>query len=196
MPTANTAYRALIRLYPRDFRDRYRDDLEQNFSDLVDDRGAGTAWARIAIDLAVTVPRYRLEAIMTERHSATTLSIAITLLAAAGLLSVPIGFYPGIVLLPVAVALAVAQRSTIARSIRTPDSNRRRRRLTIAAALALLWAVSTTLVLLDIRHEDDWGGKVVVYNLIFFVTLIAAVVYLIVGLLTPKANRHLASPVG
>ena len=195
MSAAEAAYRALIRLYPRDFRDRYRDDLVQNFSDLVDEYGGRAAWARTAIDLAVTVPRYRLEAIMTERHSATTLSVAITLLAAAGLLSVPTGFYPGIVLLPVAIALAVAQRSTLARAIRTPDSSRRRRRLTIAGALAVTWAVATIIIVLDLRHEEHWGGKVVVYNLIFFVTLIGAVVYFIVGLLTPKAVGPLASPV-
>lgn len=193
MPAA-AVYRALIRLYPSDFRDRYRDDLVQNFSDLVDDRGARAAWARTAVDLAVTVPRYRLEAIMTERNSATTLSVAITLLAAAGLLSVPIGFYPGIVLLPVAAALAVAQRSTLARAIRNPDSNRRRRRLTIAGALAASCVVATTIFVLDVRGEEHWGGKVVVYNLIFFVTLIGAIAYLIVGLLTPKVDQHLASP--
>ena len=130
---------------------------------------------------------------MTERHSATTLGFAIALLATAGLLSVPIGFYPGVVLLPVAGALAVAQRSTLARSIRTPDSNRRRRRLTIAAALAVAWAVATVIIVLDLRHEDHWGGKVVVYNLIFFVTLIGAVVYFIVGLLTPKAVQPFSS---
>ena len=165
----------------------------QSFSDLVDSRGTGAACARTAIDLAITVPRYRLEATMTERHSATTLGFAIALLATAGLLSVPIGFYPGVVLLPVARALAVAQRSTLARSIRTPDSNRRRRRLIIAAALAVAWAVATVIIVLDLRHEEDWGGKVAVYNSIFFVTLIGAVVYLIVGLLTPQAVRPFSS---
>lgn len=194
MPTTDAAYRALIRLYPRRFRDRYSDDLVQNFTDLVDDRGVRAAWTRTAVDLAVTVPRYRLEAIMTERHSAAALSVAITLLAAAGLLSVPIGSYPGIVLLPVAAGLAVAQRSTLARAIRTPDSNRRRRRLTIAGVLATSCVVATTIFVLDVRGEEHWGGKVVVYNLIFFVTLIGAIAYLTVGLLTPKADQHLASP--
>ena len=193
MPAAHAAYRTLIRLYPKDFRDRYRDDLVQSFSDLVDSRGTGAACARAAIDLAITVPRYRLEATMTERHSATTLGFAIALLATAGLLSVPIGFYPGVVLLPVAGALAVAQRSTLARSIRTPDSNRRRRRRIIAGARAVTWAGAANLGVRDIRPEDPWGGKVVVYNLIFFVTLIGAVVYFIVGLLTPRAIRPLPS---
>ena len=56
MPVAHAAYRALIRLYPREFHDRYRDDLVQSFSDLVDSRGTGAACARTAIDLAITVP--------------------------------------------------------------------------------------------------------------------------------------------
>ena len=194
MPAPLDVYRALIRLYPKDFRDHYHDDLVQNFTDLVKHRGAPGAWALTAVDLIVTVPRYRLEAIMTERHSAATLTVAITLLGAAGLLSVPAGFYPGIVLLPVAAALAVAQRSTLARAIRTPDANRRRRRLTIAGALAVTWIVATTIFVLDLRHDEHWGGKAVVYNLIFFVTLIGALAYLIVGLLTPKSDQHLARP--
>ena len=195
MPTADAAYRILIRLYPKGFRDQYRDDLVQNFRDLVTERGARAAWTRTAVDVVVTVPRYRLEAIMTERHSATTLSIAIALMAAAGLISVPVGLPLGLVLLPLAAALAVAQRSTLARAIRTPDTNRRRRRLTIAGALAAICVVSTTIFAFDLRGEDHWGGKAVVYNLVFYVTLIGAITYLIVGLLTPKAGEQtLASP--
>jgi hypothetical protein len=127
--TTTGIYRAVIRLYPREFRARYRDDLVQHFTDLVNERGLRAAWTRTAVDLIVTVPRYRLEAIMNERHSTTTLTVAITLLAAGGLLSVPAGIYPGIVLLPLAGALAVGQRSALARAIRTADSHRRQRRL-------------------------------------------------------------------
>ena len=43
--------------------------------------------------------------------------------------------------------------------------------------------MATVIIVLDLRHEEDWGNKVVVYNLIFFVTLIGALVYFIVGLL-------------
>ncbi|MEO8693297.1 MAG: hypothetical protein ABI658_07250 [Acidimicrobiales bacterium] len=114
-------YRALTRLYPRDFRARYRDDLVQHFADLVDDHGVRVAWTRTAIDLIVTVPRYRLEVIMNERHGTVTLAVAITLLAGGGLLSVPAGIYPGIVLLPLAGVLAIGQRSALARGRLQPD---------------------------------------------------------------------------
>lgn len=59
----------------------------------------------------------------------------LTLLATGGVVGVLTDFYSGIVLFAAAAALALAQRSTLARAIRTPDSNRRRRRLGIAAVL-------------------------------------------------------------
>lgn len=62
----------------------------------------------------------------------------LTLLATGGVVGVLTDFYSGIVLFAAAAALALAQRSTLARAIRTPDSNRRRRRLGIAAVLGAL----------------------------------------------------------
>ncbi len=103
----------------------------QHFADLVTDRGARAAWTRTGVDLIVTIPRYRLENIMTEQHSATILHLAITLLAAGGVLSLLTGLGPGLALLLAAVVLAVSQRSTLAHAIRTPDTNRRRRRLAL-----------------------------------------------------------------
>lgn len=82
MPASHPIYRSLVRLYPRDFRLSYGADLEQHFADLVTDRGARAAWARTGVDLIVTIPRYRLENIMTEQHSSTTVHLTITLLAA------------------------------------------------------------------------------------------------------------------
>ena len=67
-------------------------------------------------DLLLTVPRYRLETVMSDRLSATTLNVIITLLVAGGLISFMMGVGPGILLVGVAVVLAVAQRTTLARA--------------------------------------------------------------------------------
>jgi len=192
MSARHPVYRSLVRLYPRDFRDHYRDDLVQNFADLVADRGARAAWTRTGVDLIVTVPRYRLESIMTERHSATSLNVAITLLAAGGVLSVLTGVFPGLVLFVAALALAVAQRSTLARAIRTPDSNRRRRRLRVAAVLALVFLASIVSYALDLSDDHISGISLLVHNAIGGPAMVGAIVYLIAGLFTPRAPDNRA----
>lgn len=196
MPARHPVYRSMVHLYPREFRDHYGDDLEQHFADLVTDRGARAAWTRAGVDLIVTVPRYRLERIMTEQHSATTLNVAITLLAAGGVLSVLTGVGPGLVLIVAAIVLAVAQRSTLARAIRTPDSNRRRRRLRIAVVLALVFLASIVSYALDLSDDHISGESLLIHNAIGTPAMVGAIVYLIAGLLTPRApDDHPATPV-
>jgi len=187
MPARHPLYRSLLRLYPKDFRTDYGEDLLQHFGDLVTDMGTPAAWVRTGIDLVVTVPRYQLETIMTERHSATTVHIALTVLAAGGALSFVAGFGPGIVLLVAAIVVAFAQRCALARSIRTPDATRRRRRLATAVALAAICAASIISYASAISHPNVSDTSLIVHNAIGIPTLIGAIVYLIVGLLTPRA---------
>lgn len=194
MSSPHLLYRSLLRLYPRGFRGYYGDDLVQHFADLVADRGARAAWTRTGVDLLVTVPRYRLESIMNEQHSATSLNVAITLLAAGGVLGVLTGIYPGLVLLLAALALAVSQRSTLARAIRTPDSNRRRRRLGTAGLLTVVFLAS--FVSLFNASKDRWAGGEQMLIAIGVPAMVGAVVFLIAGLLTPKTpNSGLVTPV-
>lgn len=196
MSAPHRVYRSLVRLYPRDFRLGYGDDLVQHFADLVTDRGRRAAWTRTGIDLIVTVPRYRLECVMTEQHTATTLNVAITLLASAGVLSVLTGLYPGAVLLVVAVGVAIAQRSTLARAVRIPDSNRRRRRLGTAAILALVSVATIVSYVRAVGDEDVSGASLVIHNAIGVPAMVGAIVFLIAGLLTPKAaDRGPVAPV-
>lgn len=65
--SAVRVYRRLLWLYPRDFRDRYADDLVQTLADLSGELGPWRAWRRVSLDLVVTVPRYRLETLMNEQ---------------------------------------------------------------------------------------------------------------------------------
>jgi hypothetical protein len=180
-------YRSLLMLYPRDFRDRYADDLVQTFRDLSGELGARRAWRRVTLDLVVTVPRYRLETLMNDNRSSTALTLAITVMAVAGITSVFVGLYPGVVLVPLAGAIGITQRSKLARSIDVVDGSRlRRKRLRTAAVLAASLPV-IYLVSLPILG-DHWGIDAVVAFGLWVGVLIAAVCYVIVGISTPKSR--------
>ncbi len=184
---APSFYRSLLRLYPREFRADYGDDLVQSFTDLSDERGHRCAWRRVALDLVVTVPRYRLETIMNERHRTTVLTGTIVAMACAGIVSVLVGLYVGVVLLPLAAVVAITQRSHLARSMDVVDGDRlRRKRLRVAAILAGLLPV-IYFVSLPILG-DSWGADAVVAFAIWTAVLIAAVCYFIAGITTPRAR--------
>jgi len=122
-------YRGLTLLYPRQFRNRYRDDLIQHHADLTRDRGRAAAWSRSGLDLIVTIPRYHLETAMNPQHTTNALNVIVAALGIAGLLAiVTVYSFIGAALLVVATVLAVSQRSQLARSIRVRDSDRRRHR--------------------------------------------------------------------
>ena len=185
--SAVRVYRSLLLLYPRDFRDRYTDDLVQTLTDLSGELGPRRAWRRVALDLVVTVPRYRLETLMSDKRSSTLLTVAITVMAVAGITSVFVGLYPGVVLVPLAVVVAITQRSKLARSIDAVDGTRlRRKRLRTAAVLAASLPV-IYLVSLPILG-DQWGTDAVVAFGLWVGVLIAAVCYVIAGLSTPKSR--------
>jgi len=185
--SAGRVYRSLLLLYPRDFRDRYTDDLVQTLTDLSGELGPRRAWRRVALDLVVTVPRYRLETLMSDKRSSTLLTVAITVMAVAGITSVFVGLYPGVVLVPLAVVVAITQRSKLARSIDAVDGTRlRRKRLRTAAVLAASLPV-IYLVSLPILG-DQWGTDAVVAFGLWVGVLIAAVCYVIAGISTPKSR--------
>lgn len=194
MASPHLLYRSLLHLYPRAFRDHYGDDLVVQFADLVADRGVRAAWTRTGVDLIVTVPRYRLESIMNEQHSATGVNVAITLLAAVGVLTVLTDLLPapiGLLALVAALALGVAQRSTLARAIRIPDSNRRRRRLGTAGVLAVVFLSSFVFV----TSRERWAGGEQALIAIGTLASVGAIVFLVVGLLTPRTRPQPAAPI-
>jgi len=181
-------YRALTLLYPKAFRDRYRDDLAQAHADLVAELGPTRAWGRTGLDLLVTAPRYRLETLMNNRNSNTALNVVIgTLVVLAAGVSLDIGIMFALIPLALAAILAIAQRTNLARSLRAPETSRRRRRLITSATLAVLSVLVVVVFILDIGRDDEWGGRAVVYNLLFTVTAMGAIIYLIAGLLTTKS---------
>jgi len=186
--THHGAYRTLTLLYPRAFRDRYRDDLTQAHDDLTSELGPARAWCRSGLDLLVTVPRYRLETLMNNRDSNTALNVVVGALVVLGAGMAP-AMGIGFALIPIALAviIVVSQRTNLAESLRAPDTNRRRRRLITSAMLAALSVLVIAVFIADIGRDDEWGDRWVVYNLVFTVTAVASVIYLVVGLLTKKS---------
>lgn len=187
-------YRSLVRFYPKAFRHEYADDLVQNFTDLLARHGPSRTWQRTAVDLVVTVPRYRLETLMNPRHTNTTLYITTVVLALAAVLAITTDLFAGgFVLLVGAVVLAVASASRLARSTRPADPQRRRL-LRTSAGLAVTCVVSTTVFWIELSRSEDWhGGKLMAYNAVFFGTSIGALVCLVAGLRTPRTSRQPAT---
>ena len=136
-------YRLLIPLYPAEFRREHGDDMVLLFDALVADRGILAATGRTSIDLIVTVPRYRLEAVMTEFRATQVLTTAIAGLLVLGVASPMVGLpWVGPVLILAGLGLVIANRGRLARAIRTPDSSRRTRRLRMSALSAGIFAAA------------------------------------------------------
>jgi hypothetical protein len=177
-------YRGLVRLYPGEFRREYGDDLVQHFADLVTDRGARAAWARTSLDLTITIPRYHLERIMNDQRSTVALSIIIVLLAVGGIASLFVDEWLSPLLLVAAAALAVTQRSALAKALRVPDTDRRHRRLKTAAILSpvfpALWFTW------DLWVDDSWSIRETLVTIVGVLALIGAIGCLVAGLATPR----------
>ena len=178
-------------LYPRDFRDRYSDDLVQTLTDLSAELGPRRAWRRVTLDLVVTVPRYRMETLMKQEHSSTVLIVATVAMACAGIISLfadlPLGLPLGVLLVPLAAVVLITQRGKLARSMDAVDASRlRRKRLRIAGVLAMSLPV-IYLVSLPILG-DEWGTDAIVAFGLWTAVLIAAVSYFVAGITTPKSR--------
>lgn len=188
MAAPHPVYRSMVRLYPSAFRREYGEDLVAHYADLVADRGPRAARARTALDLAITIPRYHLEHVMTEQHSATVLGLVIGLFAVGGLASLMTGVGPGLILFVVAAGLAVAQRSTLSRALRVPNSNLRRRRLRTGAVLGAIFV--TSYVIYSLVIGNTWTVRETVLATIGTLAMFGAIGFLIAGLLTPRTPDH------
>ncbi len=186
-------YQALLTLYPRAFRREYAPDLTQSFLDLARDRGLASAWIRCWVDLAVTVPRYRLEALVHRHVSSAHLSALTLAVGLAGVVAVVIGGVAALPLLAVAVVVAASQRTALAGSLVVPPT-RRRSRLRMASLLALvgIGAVASWMYHVD-RYDDLTGSTVLVHNLIGILSVIGAAGFGLAALLT---RTEAARPTG
>lgn len=191
-------YRRMIALYPNELRREYGHDMEFVFNELIADRGVRVAMTRTTIDLIVTVPRYRLEAIMTNTQATRTLDVAIIGLLALGAFgATALGtdglstwIFAGMIL--TGLALAIANRGRLARSIRTADPSQRSHRLRLAALNAGIFAASVVAYLIVVWDGQASSPGLLIPSLLGTVALAGAAGFLLAGLLTPRtANRAL-----
>ena len=106
-------YRALMRFYPRRFRDEYGVDMALLFEAQLRDESAGRVWARGLVDLAITVPTQHLEA-HVNRPPNPVIPTVFAAVSIAGLLMTGLGgtnlgmFGVGLAIAVVSGVLAVA----------------------------------------------------------------------------------------
>lgn len=111
-------YRRLLRVYPRHFRDEYRDDMALLFAEQLRDEPATRVWTRSLIDLAINIPARHVEAHMN-RPPNPTVPVVFAALAVTGVVAAVLGGSNlgmaafGIAVAVVAGVLAVASWRTI-----------------------------------------------------------------------------------
>jgi hypothetical protein len=181
------AYRALVRLYPRSFRDEYGDDLVALFKDQRVDEPALRVWRRAVLDLAVTVPTQHLEAHM-HRSSQRT----VTVLAAGGaVIALAVGSVVGSVAVP-ALAVAVGAMWVSFASWRTNqvvDAPAWWKRVALGVALIAGVGITSAIPWPD---SVDLGGDLA-WSL-GAITVIAALAFISSGLLLGALRRRPTRP--
>lgn len=90
MSTQVRLYRALIRLYPRRFREAYGDDMVFVFEEMLRDRPAPLVWWRISHDAANSIVIQRLEPLMS-RPSSRVAGIGAVLLSFVAVIALMVG---------------------------------------------------------------------------------------------------------
>lgn len=121
----------------------------------------------------------------TAVHTATLAALPI-LGASAIMMGLP--WWVGAVLILSGVALLLANRGRLARSIRTPDSSRRAHRLRMAAVGAATFTVCTLGYLVVISGEDASTLGLLGTALPGMAAVVATVGYLLAGVATPRTR--------
>ena len=83
-------YAALLALYPRAFRDQYRDDLVQLARDACRDDAPWRVACRVLVDLAISIPTQHLEARM-HRNSSPIVPVLYAAVSASGIVLALVG---------------------------------------------------------------------------------------------------------
>lgn len=194
-PRAVRAYRALLRLYPRRFREEYGVDMALLFADQLRDEPAGRVWARGAVDLAITIPAQHLEAHMDPPPN-PTVPVVFAALSVTGVVFALVagsnlglaGFGLAVVVVAGALAAASWRHSRTVTAARPGPSHWWK---VLTAGVGVLTA---TIVLLNVVGEvsDVWWGPMML-------TLLAGILTTATGLilgiahLTTSRSRHAPS---
>jgi tetrahydromethanopterin S-methyltransferase subunit C len=190
-------YASLVRLYPRQFRLDFADEMILAFGELIEHDGRAATWRRVFVDLVVTVPTYRLETIMAPQRSTTALVALVAALAVGAAAAFAVGVWPvAAILLVVAMVIGVTERSHLARSLRPATPLHRRRLLARSAALGLIAVAVLVIGLFDLGDESHWpADRLLLYNALFLGAVVAAFAHLAVALRHPDGIAKLTSTV-
>jgi hypothetical protein len=107
-------YRALVKLYPRRFRDEYGDDMVAVFRDQCSDASVRGPFRRAALDLAITVPTQYLEAVMRRSPHALVPLIYFAVALAGLATAIAGGTDPTTIVIGLAVTLVAGTIGVIA----------------------------------------------------------------------------------
>jgi hypothetical protein len=177
-------YRSLLRVYPRRFRDEYREDMALLFAEQLRDEPASRVWSRSLIDLTITIPARHLEAHMNRPPSATV-PVVFAALSVTGVVAAILG---GSNLAIAGFGLAVA----VMAGILTVASWRTTRAVTAMRPASAHWwqillggvgVLATTIVALNIIGEVPEGWWVPM-----MLTLLAGIMTTATGLILGVAH--------
>jgi hypothetical protein len=112
-PRGERVYAALVRLYPRPFRENYGADLAQLLRDQCAEEPAWRVYGRALVDLAITVPSQHLEALV-HNNSTRVVSLLYAAIATAGALLAIVGGSNAVTSVGLPIALAAGAMAVIA----------------------------------------------------------------------------------
>jgi len=187
--TAVAGYRALLRLYPRGFRDEYGVDMELLFTASLRDEPRGRVIARTLVDLAATVPTRHLEA-HVHRSPKPTMVLPIAAVSVTALALVTVGgTNRAVLLVGVPVALLAALLAALVwregRPVQTPHAATAHRWRYLAGGAGLLVAVKVVTTATGELPSGWWW--------VAMATILGGLVLLAIGLVLTVA--HLAAHV-
>jgi hypothetical protein len=172
-------YRCLAALYPKAFRDVYRDDLAATFALQVRDEGPGRVWLRTLRDLIITIPSQHMEARMNYHPTPHATAIPVLSIAVGvGVLAVmsDAGPVPWILLLIALAGLLVAVLSwQAARPMHpTPARYAKHWKKCLVTGVALLAGLIVALNVPPLNGDVGAVWLLVIAGLVISVALIAS----------------------
>ena len=190
-PRTVRAYRALLHLYPRRFREEYGVDMAVLFADQLRDEPAGRVWARCAVDLAITIPTQHLETHMT-RSPSSTVPVLFSALSVAGVaFALLVGSSVGLALVGLAVAIVAGALAVASwRSSRTVTADRPATSHWWKVLVTGVGVFTTTVVAVNAVGEvsEDWWAPMMLTLLAGILTTAAGLILGIVHLTTSRAH--------
>lgn len=184
-------YAALLLLYPSDLRAAHGAEMIQVLDDLVRERGR-TVWARVALDLAVSVPRTRLESLMHRTPGTSTVTVTILAIGAVASVAALLMFGPAGLPVPLtAIVLMLSQRSPLARALGAHGEHPPERPAAVGIVLSTAVFLGTLAVwITGVGRSDGYGDTMLlVFNVLGLGSLVGIVGFGAIFLTRRRARR-------